>query len=90
VGKNLGARLDSAGDEAPLTAILVASGAGAPVGWGRGLRLLLRPWASAAVAFLSAPVIKDAMARARPPEPGLASPVRGSASPSGHDRELPP
>ena len=52
------------GDAVPLLTILVMAGVLAPVRWGGGWRLLLLPWASAAVAFLSASVIKDAMARA--------------------------
>jgi undecaprenyl-diphosphatase len=72
------------GDTVPVLTILVVAGVLAPVRWGGGWRLLLLPWASAAVAFLCASVIKDVMARARPPESGWASPARGFAFPSGH------
>jgi undecaprenyl-diphosphatase len=74
----------SLGDSVPVLTILVLAGALAPVRWGGGWRLLLLPWTSATVAFLCASVIKDAMARARPPESGWASPARGFAFPSGH------
>jgi undecaprenyl-diphosphatase len=72
------------GDAVPVLTILIVSGALAPVRWGRGWRLLLLPWASATVAFLSASAIKDAMARARPAASGWATPARGSAFPSSH------
>lgn len=72
------------GDAVPLMTILVMAGVLAPVRWGGGWRLLLLPWASAALAFLAASVIKNAIARARPPESGWAGPAHGFAFPSGH------
>jgi undecaprenyl-diphosphatase len=72
------------GDAVPVLTILIVAGVLAPVRWGGGWRLLLLPWASATVAFLSASVIKDAMARARPAASGWATPARGFAFPSGH------
>jgi hypothetical protein len=72
------------GHAVPVLRILVVADVLAPVRWGGGWQLLLLPWSSATVAFLCASVIKDAMARARPPESGWASPVRGFAFPPGH------
>lgn len=72
------------GDAVPVWTILVVAGALAPVGWGGGWRLLLLPWATAALAFLIAFSIQQAMARSRPPESEWVSPAPGSAFPSGH------